>query len=134
MLLDNSQSPFIYRMPATVESAASFVDWHQHLDTENFPALKYAKAYETILEHGETMFMPSGYWHHMQYLDGGFAMSLRALPESIAGKLNGLYHIAGLRGFNNMLIKVAPTWWYHYKRKLAKENALKAMREAGVTS
>jgi hypothetical protein len=134
LLLDNGQSRFIYRMPATVESSASFVNWHEQLDTDNFPALKYAKAYESILEHGDTMFMPSGYWHHMQYMESGFAMSLRALPQNIMGKLNGLYHIAGLRGFNNVLIKLAPEWWYQYKRKAAKENALKAMQQAGYIS
>jgi len=132
LLVQNDQSPLIYRMPATVESAASFVDWHEHLDTEKFPALKYAKAYETILNHGETLFMPSGYWHHMQYMDSGFAMSLRALPGGIMPKLNGLYHILGLRGFNNTIIKVAPKWWYHYKRRAAQRNAEAAMKKLGV--
>lgn len=132
LLIENSQSPLIYRMPATVESAASFVDWHEHLDTEHFPALKYVKAYETILNHGETLFMPSGYWHHMQYMDSGFGMSLRALPAGFGAKLNGLYHIAGLRNFNNAIIKVAPKWWYHYKRKLAHRNAEEAMKKLGV--
>ena len=132
LLLRNDQSPLIYKMPSTVESSASFVDWHEHLDTENFPGLKYAQAYETILTHGETLFMPSGYWHHMQYMESGFAMSLRALPGGIMPKLNGLYHILGMRGFNNTLIKVAPQWWYHYKRRLAQQNANKAMERLGV--
>lgn len=128
LLLPNDQSPLIYRMPGTVESAASFVNWHYGLDTERFPALNYAHAYHTILEHGETLFMPSGYWHHMQYMDGGFAMSLRAIPEGITPKLNGLYHLFALRGFNNALIKLAPEWWYHYKRKLAHKNATEAIQ------
>lgn len=42
---------------------------------------------EVILEHGDTLFMPAGYWHHMEYLDSGFAMSLRALQPSITGNL-----------------------------------------------
>ncbi len=54
LLLDNSQSPYIYRMPMTVESAASFVNWQEHRDMEHFPALKYAKAYTETLHHGET--------------------------------------------------------------------------------
>ena len=129
LLMPNDQSPFIYRMPLTVESAASFVDWDKGLDEEKFPALKQARGYETILDHGETMFMPSGYWHHMQYMDSGFAMSLRALPEGIGQKLNGFYHILPMRTLNNMLIKFAPDWWYHRKRVLAKaiaEQAIKA--------
>ncbi len=134
LLLNNNQSPLIYRMPATVESAASFVDWHEHLDTEQFPALKYAKGYTAILEHGDTLFMPAGYWHHMQYMDSGFAMSLRALPAGVMPKVNTIYHLLGMRGFNNMLIKLAPEWWYHYKRTLAKRNAQKAMKQLGVES
>ena len=102
LLLENSQSELIYRMPMTVESAASFVNWNERLDVQQYPALRYAKAWTSVLEHGDTMFMPGGYWHHMEYLDGGFAMSLRALDQSIAGKLNGLYHIAGLRSMNNL--------------------------------
>jgi hypothetical protein len=128
LLLENSQSELIYRMPMTVESAASFVNWNERLDVQQYPALRYAKAWTSVLEHGDTMFMPGGYWHHMEYLDGGFAMSLRALDQSIAGKLNGLYHIAGLRSMNNLLIKMAPEWWYRYKRKVANERAEKAMR------
>ncbi|WP_143310479.1 cupin-like domain-containing protein [Chitinophaga vietnamensis] len=127
LLLENKQSPFIYRMPFTVESAANFVNWHEKLDTEQFPALNHAQGYTTILEHGDMMFMPAGYWHHMEYMDSGFAMSLRALDQSLTGKLNGLYHIVGLRGMNNLMIKMAPQWWYHYKRKLARERADKAL-------
>ncbi len=132
LLLENNQSKLIYRMPLTVESAANFVNWKDQLDETNYPALQYARGYSTILEHGDTMFMPGGYWHHMEYLDGGFAMSLRALDHTLAGKLNGLYHIAGLRSMNNLMIKVAPEWWYHYKRKIARRRAERAMQQLVV--
>src|SRR5690606_12553383 len=108
LLMPNEQAPLLYRMPLTVESAASFVDWHQGVDEEKFPALAHARGYETILEHGETMFMPSCYWHHMEYMDSGSAMSLRAMPEGMLQQLNGLYHIMPMRIINNMLIKLAP--------------------------
>lgn len=126
LLMPNSQSPLLYRMPLTVESAASFVDWHKGVDEEKFPALRYAHGYETVLEHGETMFMPTGYWHHMQYIDSGFAMSLRAVPEGLPQKLNGLYHLLPMRLMNNLLIKSAPEWWYHKKRSIAQANARQA--------
>lgn len=128
LLLPNDQSPLIYRMPLTVESAASFVNWEYGVDEQQFPALAKARGYEAILTHGDTLFMPTAYWHHMQYMDSGFAMSLRALPEGISQKLNGLYHIAPMRTLNNMLIKLAPEWWYHKKRELANANARKALQ------
>lgn len=128
LLLDNQQSPLIYKMPLTVESAANFVHWENGLDETNFPALKHARGYTTILNHGDTLFMPAGYWHHMQYMDSGFAMSLRALDETLIGKLNGLYHIGPMRLTNNLLIRAFPNWWYHYKRKAARRSAEKAVR------
>ncbi|ATL48157.1 transcriptional regulator [Chitinophaga caeni] len=127
LLLENNQSELIYRMPYTVESAASFVNWADHLETEHFPALNYARGFTAILEHGDTLFMPGGYWHHMEYMESGFAMSLRALDHTLAGKLNGLYHIAGMRNINNLLIKLAPEWWYHKKRDIAKRRADRAI-------
>jgi hypothetical protein len=132
LLLENNQSPLIYKMPLTVESAANFVHWENGLDEVNFPALKYAQGYTTILEHGDTLFMPAGYWHHMQYMDSGFAMSLRALDETLAGKLNGVYHIGPMRLANNLLIKTRPKWWYHYKRAAAKKTAEKAIKRLGA--
>lgn len=131
LLLDNQQSTLIYRMPLTVESAASFENWPERLnETESkFPALQYAQGYTTILEHGETMFMPAGYWHHMEYIDSGFAMSLRAMDQTLGGKLNGLYHLMGKRSMNNLLIKMAPEWWYHYKRKVATQRAEREIRK-----
>lgn len=123
LLLENSQAPLIYKMPGTVESAAGFLNWTEGLDLEKFPALAYASGYTAVLNHGDTLFMPSGYWHHMEYLDSGYAMSLRAMPETLSGKLNGLYHLIGLRNFNNMLIRLKPEWWYHYKRRVAHSKA-----------
>lgn len=127
LLLDQKQNELIYKMPGTVESAASFVHWEQGLDYEQFPALEFAKGYTTILEHGDTLYMPGGYWHHMQYMDSGFAMSLRAMPSGLGGKLDGLYHLAIMRHFNNMLIRLRPEWWYDYKRSQAKKMAEQAM-------
>ena len=132
LLVPNSESPLLYRMPLTVESAASFVDWHEGVDEKKFPALSKVRGYETILDHGETMFMPTGYWHHMQYIDSGFAMSLRAMPEGLSQKLNGLYHLLPMRTMNNMLIKFAPEWWFHKKRELAKSAAEQAMKSKAV--
>jgi hypothetical protein len=127
LLLDQNQNQLIYKMPGTVESAASFVHWEQGLDYERFPALEYAEGYTAILEHGDTLYMPGGYWHHMQYMESGFAMSLRAMPTGISGKLDGLYHLAVMRHFNNMLIRLSPEWWYQYKRDKAKKAAELAM-------
>jgi hypothetical protein len=61
--------------------------------------------------------MPGGYWHHMEYLDSGFAMSLRALNSSVGGKLKGLWNIAGMRNIDTVMKKTMPHKWYEWKEK-----------------
>ena len=81
LLFPHEEQYKLYRKPFEVLSLADFSNYADNKgnpDYEKFPALKLAKGYEVILEHGDTLFMPAGYWHHMEYLDSGFAMSLRA--------------------------------------------------------
>ncbi|MFT4093938.1 MAG: cupin-like domain-containing protein [Niabella sp.] len=107
----------LYRKPWEVLSLANYANYYQHFDYEHFPAVKMAKGYEIILEHGDTLFMPAGYWHHMEYIDGGFAMSLRALQSSIGGKLHGLWNLFGMRNIDTLMKKTAPKWWYNRKKE-----------------
>jgi hypothetical protein len=97
------------------------------LDLEKFPALRLAKGYEVILDHGDTLFMPAGYWHHMEYIDSGFAMSLRALQSGLTGKLKGAWNLFGMRYLDTFLKKTAPEWWYHYKKNKTFADAGKEM-------
>lgn len=67
--------------------------------------------------------MPAGYWHHMEYIEAGFAMSLRALQGSIGGKLNGLWKLFGMRNIDTLMKKTFPKWWYERKKKRVYELA-----------
>ncbi len=107
----------LYRKPWEVLSLANFANYSQDFDYAGFPAVKLAKGYEVILGHGDTLFMPAGYWHHMEYLEGGFAMSLRALQKGLGGKLTGLWKLFGMRNIDTLMKKTAPKWWYNWKRK-----------------
>lgn len=122
----------LYRKPFEVLSLADFSHYYQNNgkpDYEQFPALKGAKGYEVVLEHGDTLFMPAGYWHHMEYLDSGFAMSLRALQSSLSGKLLGVWNLFGMRSIDTIMKKTAPRPWYEWKRKQSFEKAGRALNE-----
>ena len=125
----------LYRKPWEVLSLADFSNYsspeHSKIDYHQFPALKQANGYEVILEHGDTLFMPAGYWHHMEYLDSGFAMSLRALQPGIGGRLKGVWNLFGMRTIDTMMKKTAPKWWYENKKKKVFENAEKQMTARG---
>jgi hypothetical protein len=70
-----------------------------------------------ILEHGETLFMPAGYWHHMEYIDSGFAMSLRAVQRNVPGLARGLWNLLGMRYIDTLMKKTVPHWWYDFKKE-----------------
>lgn len=122
----------LYRKPFEVLSMADFSNYYQEgkLDFEKFPALKLAEGYDFILEPGDTLFMPAGYWHHMEYLDSGFAMSLRALQPSISGKLKGAWNLFGMRSIDTVMKKTVPQWWYERKKKKVFANAEKELKFA----
>jgi len=114
----------LYRKPWEVLSLADFTRYYEKFNYDAFPAVKYAEGYEVILEHGDTLFMPSGYWHHMEYIESGFALSLRALHPSVFRKMKGIWNLAGMRNVDTLMKKVAPKWWYNYKiRKIHKNTA-----------
>ena len=117
LLFPHEEQHKLYRKPWEVLSMANYAGYSESFDYENFPAVKKAKGYEVILEPGDTLFMPAGFWHHMEYIESGFAMSLRAMQNSLGGKLGGLWKLFGMRSIDTMMKKTAPKWWYERKKK-----------------
>lgn len=118
LLFEYEEQYKLYRKPFEVLSLADFSNYSQgngNPDYGKFPALKYATGYDLILNPGDTLFMPAGYWHHMEYIDAGFAMSLRALQTSLAGKARGVWNLFGMRSIDTVLKKTIPKSWYEYK-------------------
>jgi Cupin-like domain len=119
----------LYRKPWEVLSLADFSNYYVEgkVDYEKFPALKFAEGVDLILEPGDTLFMPAGYWHHMEYLESGFAMSLRAMQPSLGGKLKGVWNLFGMRTIDTVMKKTLPKWWYNRKEKKIFKNAEKVL-------
>lgn len=133
LLFPYTEQHKLYRKPFEVLSLADFSNYHVNSgnpDYNRFPAIKLARGYETILEHGETLFMPAGYWHHMEYLDSGFAMSLRAIQRNISGVAKGLWNLVGMRNIDTLMKKTAPQWWYEYKKEKIFQEAEKELKYA----
>jgi hypothetical protein len=131
LLFPNEEQYKLYRKPFEVLSLVDFSHYHEGNGTPDykaFPAVKYAKGYEVILEHGDTLFMPAGYWHHMEYLDSGFAMSLRALQDSLGGKAKGVWNLFGMRTIDTVMKKTLPKPWFNYKRKKIFKRANEALK------
>lgn len=118
VLFSPEDSKKIYHHPMTVKSLVDF----KNPDLEKFPAVKTANGYETILRHGETIFMPSRYWHYMQYLDFSFGLALRSYTN-LSDRLHGFANLAAHFMVDKGLNAVAPQKWHNWKESKAYENA-----------
>jgi len=130
LLFPHEEQHKLYRKPWEVLSLANYAHYNEQFDYETFPATKLAEGYEVILEHGDTLFMPAGYWHHMEYIEAGFAMSLRALQKGLAGKLDGLWKLFAMRNIDTLMKKTAPKWWYNRKKAQLLAAAQKELQKA----
>ncbi|MCC6815438.1 MAG: cupin-like domain-containing protein [Saprospiraceae bacterium] len=102
LLFNQNQSKFLHHLPFTVACEVDMID----PDENKFPSLRQIEGYETTLTHGETLFIPSEVWHHIEYTDAGFSLALRA-NNSVRLRMKGAYKIARSflvdRGMNHLL-------------------------------
>ena len=115
ILFDNKYSEALYKLPFMVQS---YID-PEKPDYDKYPALKNVKGYETIIEDGETLFMPSGIWHYMNYMEGGFALSLRSMETPVSTKLRGVYNLLVMRKIDDFMKRNFTRKWYDYKHQTA---------------
>lgn len=121
ILFDPKYSTQLYRIPFGVHNLEDIdID---NPDFDRWPALAQVKGMYADLNRGDTLFMPSGWWHYMKYLTPGFSLSLRALDDSISGKLQGLYNVAIMRQIDNLARKIGGQNWIDYKDEWAVRRA-----------
>ncbi|UJH89947.1 cupin-like domain-containing protein [Antarcticibacterium sp. 1MA-6-2] len=117
ILFAPSQTRYLYKVPHALISRQD-IDFNEP-DYDKFPALKKAEGYITELKHGETLYMPEGYWHQMTYLTPGFSMSLRGAPRNLAHLSKAVYNLAFMRYFDNYMRKWRGQKWIDYKNEQA---------------
>ena len=112
-------SAALYRHPFTVRS---YVDLDKP-DLTRFPALANAAGYEVILEPGQTLYMPSGWWHEFHYLDAGMGVSLRAPSQRLTERASGMLNLLLASPLDRIANRIAPQRWYDWKSRRADHRA-----------
>ena len=105
----------LHRYPFTCRS---YVNVDQP-DFKQYPRLKNAQGYQVTLEPGETLYIPSGYWHHFVYDDAACAISLRCPSQTWQGKLHGAYNLLIMQSFDRLMNKISPQGWFNWKKQQA---------------
>lgn len=124
ILFDYKWKERLFRIPF---ATYALEDYHvDNLDTERFPELEGVEGIECFLEYGDTLFMPTGWWHWMKYLDGSFSISLRAWDESWAVKAHSLWNLTVQRKFDNFMKARFKARYMNWKEQLACKRARRA--------
>jgi len=117
ILFDQKQSKHLYKVPHSLITRED-IDF-TNPDFEKWPALKNAKGYIANLNHGEVLYMPEGYWHHMRYLTPGFSMSLRAIARNPKNFGKAIYNITIMRNIDNVMRRLKGQKWIDWKNEKA---------------
>ncbi|RZL31556.1 MAG: cupin-like domain-containing protein [Pedobacter sp.] len=125
ILFDYKWKERLYQIPCATYALEDYDV--ENPDFEKFPALKGVKGVEAFLEHGDTLFMPTGYWHWMKYLDGSFSISLRAWDKSWKVKAKSLYNLTLQRKFDDFMKANYREKYMSWKENLAIKRAKKSL-------
>ena len=125
ILISPEYSDLLYRLPFNTYSLVNI----DNPDYKKYPGLEFVEAYEYILEPGDALYMPSGYWHYITYLDGGFGVSYRKLASSMKMKLTGLLFLAAYMPFDKLMNFMFPKKWLQKKEEMAQDRANEAIAE-----
>ena len=117
LLFDQNQNKFLYKVPHALITRED-IDF-SNPDLEKWPALKKAKGYKTTLSHGETLYMPEGFWHYMKYKTPGFSMSLRSIPNNPKNFGKAVYNVFIMRNFDNLMRRIKGQKWIDWKNEQA---------------
>lgn len=123
ILFSPEQSRHLYHLPFTVSSHVNILN----PDFEKHPALQRVKGLEVMLEPGETLFIPRGYWHNIEYTDGGYSISLRSF-DSILYKVQGLASITKNYAVDRLMNRFMGQRWYNMKVRIAARRAEEALQ------
>ena len=119
LLVPPQQTKYMYKVPYSF-SALHSVNFSEP-DFEKHPALAKLNAYTADLKHGDSLFIPSGYWHYIIYQDIGFSMTLRSMPTTLAGRSTLLKNIFVIRTIEGFMRKFMGQKWNDRNERIALE-------------
>jgi Cupin-like domain len=122
ILFGPEQSHFLYQHPFTVQSPIDVLNPNY----EKYPAFKNVEGLETVIEHGETLYIPSTYWHYIYYMEGGFSISLRAYA-GLGSVVKGVGNLARHFVVDKSMNALFGSKWKGFKEDLAQRRAETAL-------
>ncbi|MCF6245391.1 MAG: cupin-like domain-containing protein [Sulfurovum sp.] len=115
MLFPPEQTKHIYRVPFSFSSLNTIN--YENPDYDTYPALKNLEGRIAELNHGDVIYIPSGYWHYIMYDDISFSMALRAFPRKPKTVIKLLHNLLVVRTIDGFMRKVIGQSWNERNEK-----------------
>jgi hypothetical protein len=125
VLIAPEYSDLLYRLPFNTYSLVNL----DKPDYKRHPGLDHVKGYACVLEEGDTLFIPGGYWHYITYLDRSFSISYRKLALTKEARVQGFMNMFIRLPFDKIMNKMLGVGWLFQKEKMASKKAEKAIRK-----
>ncbi len=116
MLFSPEQTKYIYHVPYSFSSLHT-IDY-ENPDYQTYPALKNLQGEIAELNHGDVIYIPSGYWHYIMYDDISFSMALRAFPREPKPALKLIYNLLIIRNIDGLMRRIIGQSWNERNEKL----------------
>lgn len=126
VLFDPKYSDMLYRYPFGTHTSIDI----NNPDYEKYPALDKVVGYDCVIEAGDTVFMPSGWWHHIEYQSAGIGFSMRSISPKTTTVLRGLYQIGFLTHVDEAMRILLKDKWFNLKKEIAEKRAEAALENA----
>jgi hypothetical protein len=127
VLFSPEYDELLYRYPFTTHTAVDI----ENPDYDKYPGLHHVVGEHTILEKGETLFMPCKYWHFIRYMNVGIGMAFRSLG-SVSNTVGGMWQAGVISQIDDGMRKATGDWWFNKKASWAQIKADKASRNVAV--
>lgn len=125
ILFPPEQSRFLYQLPFNTHTPVDI----NNPDYENYPALHQVEGVELTLNAGETLFIPAGWWHQLEYETASVGFAVRSVNTQLPGLLRGLLQVGLLTHLDEVLRYLFHTRWFNFKLKWAKLRAQWALEK-----
>jgi len=119
VLFPNEESCNLYKHPF---NSRSYIDIDKP-DFKTFPRLKWARGYQAILSPGETLYMPSGYWHYMVYEEAGYSVVTRCAKLPLAKKVRAYVNMLVCFPIDKLMNRLFSEPWFRWKEQRARRRA-----------
>lgn len=123
VLFDPKYSDMLYRYPFGTHTSIDI----NNPDYEKYPALDKVVGYDCVIEAGDTVFMPSGWWHHIEYQSAGIGFSMRSISPYTSTLLRGLLQVGFLTHVDEVMRFLLKDKWFNMKKEMAEKRATAAL-------